>query len=277
MKSLTLPSDLVFLGGGAFYGCSNLSEITIPENVNRISENLFSGCENLVEIIIPSNAKIIGEYAFKNCKSLKEIVIPQNVSNIYDYAFNGCESLTKIKFDDSENSIGLGASGYSNAYSSLFVDCPLEEVYMGRNISLRHDNKSNYYYLPFYNKNTIKKLTIGSEVTFIRDYYFYGIALENVFALHEKPISLKNNTFSKGIYSTCKLNVLPNSISLYSSADIWKNFQNIIEIATSISNIQFQPNTEEIIYNLNGLRGNRTSGIKIIKSKDGMTKKVLIK
>jgi len=229
MKSITLPSNLVFLGDGVFYGCSNLSEIIIPENVKRIGESLFSECENLNEIIIPSNVQLIGSYAFNGCKSIKELVIPESVSGIYDNAFNGCESLAKIKFDDSENSIGLGASGYS--YNSLFKDCPLEEVYMGRNIGLYYASGQGHDYLPFYNKNTIKILTIGPEVTNIWNYFFYGcIALENIFALQEQPISLGSNTFSS-IYSTCTLNVLPNSIPLYSSANIWKNFINIVGIA----------------------------------------------
>lgn len=278
MKSITLPSNLVFWGDGVFYGCINLSKITIPENVKRIGNSMFLGCESLVEIIIPSDVESIGEYAFAECKSIKELVIPKSVSNIFDNAFGGCVSLTKIKFDDSINIIGLGASGSYNPSFSLFNDCPLEEVYMGRNIALFHVSNLGKNYLPFYNKKTIKKLTIGSEVTKIWDYYFYGcIALENIFALRERPISLESKTFSGSIYSTCTLNVLPNSISKYSSAKIWKNFQNIIEIATSIRNVQDQPNTEESIYDLNGILGNRTSGIKIIKSKDGKTKKVIKK
>lgn len=278
MKSITIPSNLVFWGNRVFSGCSSLSEINIPEKVNKISEGMFFECENLVGIIIPSNVESIGEYAFDGCKSLKELVIPENVSGIYDNAFNGCKSLTKIKFDDSKNSIGLGASGYITYSSSLFKDCPLEDVYMGRNIGLYHVNSQSNDCLPFYNKKTIKKLTIGSEVTSIWDYYFYGcIALENVYALSEQPISLKNKTFSSSIYFTCKLNVLPNSISLYSSADIWKNFQNIIGIPSSIRNVQYQPNIEESIYDLNGIPGNKTPGIKIIKPKGGMTKKVFMK
>ena len=97
-----------------------------------------------------------------------ELVIPENVSGIYDNAFNGCESLVKIKFEDSENNIGLGASGYS--YKSLFKDCPLEEVYMGRNIGLYYASGQGHDYLPFYNKRTLKKLTIGSKVTIVKDY-----------------------------------------------------------------------------------------------------------
>ncbi len=276
MKSITLPSNLVFWGDGVFYGCSSLSEITIPENVKRIGESMFSECENLNEIIIPANVLSIGSYAFNGCKSIKELVIPENVSGIYDNAFNGCESLVKIKFEDSENNIGLGASGYS--YKSLFKDCPLEEVYMGRNIGLYYASGQGHDYLPFYNKRTLKKLTIGSKVTIVWDYYFSGcLSLENIFALSEQPISLKNNTFPSSIYSTCKLNVLPQSISLYSSADIWKNFQNVLEISTSIKNVPYQSNMEEYIYDLNGILGNKTPGIKIIKSRSGMTKKVLMK
>ena len=149
---------------------------------------------------------------------------------------------------------------------------------MGRNIGLYYASGQGHDYLPFYNKRTLKKLTIGCKVTIVGDYYFSGcIALENIFALSEQPISLMNNTFPRNIYSTCKLNVLPNSISLYSSAEVWKNFQNIIDLSTSIRNVQYHSNMEEFIYDLNGIRRNPSSGIKIIKTRDGMTKKFLMK
>lgn len=276
MKSITLPDNIVYWGDGVFSGCSSLSEITIPENVKTIGGHMFYECESLLNVNIPSNVNTIKEYAFAGCKSLKEIVIPKNVYGIYDNAFNGCESLVRIKIEDSKNNIGLGTSGYS--YKSLFIDCPLEEVYIGRNLGMYYSSGQENDYLPFYNKKSIKKLTIGAEVTKIWDYSFYGcIALENIFALSEQPISLKNNTFSRSIYSTCKLNVLPNSISLYSSADIWKNFQNIIDIPTSIRNAHYQLNMEKSIYDLNGILGNKTSGIKIFMSKDGKTQKILMK
>lgn len=253
LKSITLPDDLVFWGDGVFSGCTALSEITIPKSVKTIGESMFSECENL-----------------------SEIIIPENVSGIYDNAFNGCESLSKVKFEDSNNRIGLGTSGSS--YRSLFKDCPLEEVYIGRDIGMYYSSMSQKDYLPFYNKKTIKTLTIGSEVTNIWNYAFYGcIALENIFALREQPISLDNNTFSSGIYSTCKLNVLPNSISSYSSADVWRNFQNIVKISTSIETVQYQPINDGVIYDLNGITGNKSTGIKIIKSKDGRAKKILLK
>ena len=276
MKSITLPDDLVFLGDGAFYGCSSLSKITLPNEIKTIEGSLFSGCKNLDEIIIPSNVQSIREYAFDGCKSLTEIVIPKNVTGIYDNAFNGCESLVKIKFEDSSNGIELGTSGYS--YKSLFKDCPLEDVYIGRNIGMYYSNGQSNDFLPFYNKNTIKSLTIGSEVTNVWNYSFYGCsALEDVYALGELPVSLDSYTFSNSIYSKCKLHVLPNSVSLYSTANVWRNFQNIVEIATSVETISIQPINDGIIYDLKGVIGSNTSGIKIIKTKDGIVRKIFMK
>ncbi len=275
LKSITLPDNLVFLGDGAFSGCSSLSEIDLPNGIKRICGSMFSGCENLNEIIIPSNIQSIGEYAFENCKSLKEIVIPESVRGISDNTFNGCVSLTKIKFEDSSNSIGLGTSGYS--YKSLFKDCPIEELYIGRNIGLYYASGQGHDYLPFYNKNTIKKLTIGSKYTNIWNYFFYGCtALEDIFAMGEQPASLESNTFSS-IYTTCKLHVLPNSITAYSTANVWRNFQNIVEIATSIDTISFQSINDGLTYDLNGIRNNKAPGIKIVKLNDGSFRKVYMK
>ena len=72
----------------------------------------------------------------------------------------------------------------------MFYDCPLETLYLGRNLSYNTD--SYYGYSPFYNKSTLTSVTIGNSVTSIVSGAFYGCTgLKTV-------INLSNLTFSKG-------------------------------------------------------------------------------
>ena len=73
--------------------------------------------------------------------------------------------------EDGETILDLGHNNYSygSIGEGLFYDCPLETVYLGRNLS--YDNNSHYGYSPFY-KTPIKELTIGNSVTSIGDYAF---------------------------------------------------------------------------------------------------------
>ena len=126
-----------------------------------------------------SNIKIINSDAFSGCKSLKEIVIPRNVVRIEDNAFYGCYSLKEVVLEDCSNSIGMGTNGYDK--KSLFYDCPLEKVYIGRNMASSYWVGNRNDYLPFYGKETIKELTIGSDVTNLKAYSFYGCnAIEDI-------------------------------------------------------------------------------------------------
>ena len=276
IKTISLPSEIVYWGDGAFSYCNSLLNISIPEKVKKIGSRMFYGCESLSEIIIPDNIKTIGEDAFSGCKSLSEIVIPGSVTHIFEGAFYGCESIKKVRLEDSDQLIGIYTNGYDK--KSMFLDCPLEDVYMGRNVSANISSGGQYERLPFYNKKTLKTLTIGKEVTNIWDYSFYGCtAIENIFVHHETPISLENYTFSSSIYSTCKLNVPDNSVSLYSTSNVWRNFQNIESFTTSIENISNPIPSEEYIYDINGAVSNNYVGIKILKMKDGKTRKIFRK
>lgn len=92
---------------------------------------------------------------------------------------------------------------------------------------------------------------------------------------HDIPIMLENYTFSSELYSKCRLNVPVNSVSLYSSANIWSNFKKIIGVTTGIQNVFLPSDNINTKYNLNGTISNDNNGIKIIKCKNGQYKKII--
>ncbi len=163
-------------------------EIIIPSTITYLSRTLkivaigdeaFYYCDSLANIIIPSTVTSIGESAFNGCRSLTNITIPNSVTTIEDYAFNGCTSLTDLCIEDSEIPLSLGYNqkghyyyGYYINGEGLFIDCPLEELYLGRNLS--YETEEDYGYSPFYNKTTLTSVTIGNNVTNIGQYAFSG-------------------------------------------------------------------------------------------------------
>ena len=100
----------------------------------------------------------IGNEAFTNCKMLESISVPSTVVQIGKEscsAFRGCTSLKRIRFEDGTQKLVLGAyydTDYKSNYGrGLFLSCPLEEVYIGRNIS--YQNKY-YTFTPVRDKNS---------------------------------------------------------------------------------------------------------------------------
>ena len=64
-QNTTIPSSVVGIGEGAFWGCVGLTSITIPNSVTSIGNGVFVNCSGLTSITIPSSVTSIGEYAFQ--------------------------------------------------------------------------------------------------------------------------------------------------------------------------------------------------------------------
>ena len=178
LQGIVIPNAVTTLGNYAFYGCRRMTSAKIGTGITVINEYTFAGCASLTDLQIGSNVQNIGTYAFQNCSSLAKIEIPQAVTKINDYAFRGCKRLKEVimadrKADDEALTLG------SNGQSPLFVDCPLDSIYIGRNIS--YSTASNYGYSPFYRNTSLRTVTITDKETEISPNEFYGCTnLKNV-------------------------------------------------------------------------------------------------
>ena len=135
-----------------------------------------------------ANFSTIPESAFADCKMLKGIVIPAKVTNIKNFAFNGCTGMKSLRLEDSEESLTLGWNKYDNNSwngwegRGLFRDCPLESLYLGRNIEYSDYNDKSpeakchlYGYSAFANiQSPGLSVEIGSKVKSIQIYTFRG-------------------------------------------------------------------------------------------------------
>lgn len=153
-------------------------DIVIPDHVTyngrtltvvEIRSSAFSGCSGLMGITIPNSITSIGDWAFDRCSSLTNITIPNSVTSIGNYAFSNCSGIKNLVFEDGTETLKLGynyrSSGtkYDHDGEGLFYDCPLETLYLGRN--LEYNTAVNYGYSPFYSIESLAEVTIGNSVT----------------------------------------------------------------------------------------------------------------
>ena len=161
------------------------------------------------ELTLPSDYQgenyQIRERAFYNCSSLTSITIPEGVTSIENYAFDDCSSLKSIIIEDGSTILSLGYNDYNYdqwwavAGQGLFSDCPLEEVYLGRDLS--YISELSYGWSPFYNQTQLKDLTIGDNVTSIESYAFsYCSSLTS--------ITIPEGVTSIGEYAFCQCSSL---------------------------------------------------------------------
>lgn len=167
-----VPGEYDFESNGIYYKVISTSELTC-EVVNGKEE--YKG-----DVTIPTTANYsgkmlsvveIGFKAFYGCSQLTSITIPNTISSIGGDSFTGCYNLKHINIEDGQTILNLSSSSqWSSQWSrALFEDCPLNSLYIGRNL--------NYKTPPFaydeYQKE-LKELTIGNYVTTIGTNMFCG-------------------------------------------------------------------------------------------------------
>ena len=175
LEEIDIPNNVQTLGSYAFYGCSSLKTVKIGGGVSTLDTYTLAGCSSLTDIQVGTSVKSIRAYAFSGCSSLPSLTIPKSVTSIGNYALQGCSSLSEVIMEEEASELSLG----SNGASPLFSACPLDRVYIGRNIS--YPTSSINGYSPFYRNTKLRNIHITDKETEISDNEFYGCTnLKNV-------------------------------------------------------------------------------------------------
>ena len=176
LKWIDIANSVKSIGKCSFAQCKNLTSAKIGTGIRSIQKYAFYACSSLSEIQVGNYVQTIGNYAFSDCSTLPTIIIPKAVESIDNYAFRGCKSLKYVIMEDKDSELKLG----SNGSDPLFADCPLDSIYIGRNIS--YSTESSKGYSPFYRNTKLRSVTINDRETEISENEFYGCAnLKNVY------------------------------------------------------------------------------------------------
>lgn len=209
VSSINIPNNVTIIGESCFAENTKLEKVTIGTGCKELPTNIFSGCSALASVVLNDGLETISDAAFANCKSLESINIPGTVGTVGTTQTSGsdklpfynCASLKSVKFEDGTLPLTLGVwyrDGYDELQGcGLFDSCPLEEVYIGRNISYKKvgyafgyerdfsESPIRYGYSAFYNQPKLAKVTISSTVTEIPAYLFYKNASLTLTSLHK--------------------------------------------------------------------------------------------
>ena len=225
-----------------FQYCSSLTTITIPESVTEIGERAFY-CSGITKITIPDNVTSIEGAAFYGCSNLTCIIIGAGITYFENNAFTGCRSLKELYIQDSEGTIGFGCNtsrynDFGNPYClAAFYDCPLESVYLDRDIY----SKYPYTFPPFENNTSIKFVVIGNNVTTIGEDAFYGCSGLTEITIPDNVTSIEEFAF-KGCSGLTNIRPSNNITSIaYATFEGCESLTSIIipENVTSIESWAF--------------------------------------
>ena len=197
LTSIKIPNSVTSIDYQAFYNCRGLTSVSIGNSVTSIGNNAFYGC-GLTSIKIPNSVTYIGDYAFQNCSGLTSVSIGNSVTSIGKFAFDGCSGLTSFTLEDSEKVLSF-VGGYNT-----FVGCPIEELYMGRDISYSA-------YSPFEGNESLKSLTIHNCVTSISNDAFFGCSSLTSITIPNSVTDIGSSAFS-GCSGLTTI-IIPNSVT----------------------------------------------------------------
>lgn len=172
----------------------------ITYNVTSVGEYAFASCTNLTSVTIGDSVTTIGENSFYKCSKLTDVVISGNVKTIENYVFKSCSSLKNVRFEDGSETLKLGYNYYratgtmdyiSVSANGLFQDCPLETLYLGRNLTYVTSDCG----APFYGKSKLTEVTIGMSVTSIKEECFNGCSGLSSVTIPNSISSIDSNAF----------------------------------------------------------------------------------
>lgn len=255
LETINLPNSIKEIWNAAFGECENLKTIHLPDSLTKIYPYTFYGCSSLQEITIPSSVTIIGNYAFQGCSNLSSAILPDSLTGIADYAFSGCclssidiprnktikigygafegNSFTSLSIPSNVTSVGgfadcvnlkelLLEDGENYLKFGDFHNCPIETLYLGRNI------KSDDVGIEIWKTANLTNVSIGNNVTTIPHYFFQDCTGITTISLPPNLTVINENVFLR--CSNLKSVDLPENLTTisYSAFNGCESLTNII-------------------------------------------------
>ena len=230
LKSLIIGNCVSTIGNYLFCGCSAITSVIIPNSVKIIGAFAFEDCSAITNVTIPDSVTEILNGAFSGCSKLTNITIPNSVISISDKAFSDCIALKELYIEDGNTILHLGVNFWHSTSNGegLFYDCPLETLYLGRDLEYNDEYRSGYS--PFSYKRKLTSLTISTGVTSVGKNAFYECdGIDSIYLMGAVPASVCDNNFTESQFVTTRVYVPKGTLEIYQATDVWKNFWNIQE------------------------------------------------
>ena len=194
LTEITLPSNLVSVGGGCFYNCKALTTVNVDADNLTIADRAFYSCESLETINSANPLQLSSDISklgmeFDGCKSLKAVSVAGGM--IGAFAFDGCESLVSVGIAEGVKTIGEYAFDGCTSLKRILLPASLQEI--------KHET-------------------------------FRNVVFEEITCLAVTPPSIRDNTFTDYSAHLC---VPAESMAAYAAATGWKEFSNIGDLTTS--------------------------------------------
>ncbi len=229
LNNILLPTSLVTLGERAFGWCSGLNEISFPASIKNIGRYALS-TTNISTIYIPENVEFIGQGVLYQCRNLSEITVSPNNQHY-------C-SIDGVLFNKNHTELIQYPNGKTN--TNYFLPVGVQKIqamsFDGGNSYLRNltisEGVIEIGFWAFANLWNLETIDIPSSIIVISEGAFIGQHnyLQSITIRKNKPVTISSDVFGDVNKSTCVLYVPFGTKTDYQNANVWKDFQSIVEM-----------------------------------------------
>lgn len=221
ITDLVIPESITEIKDFTFYG-GRFNSIKMLGNITKIGEKAFGKCI-VGYMYIPNSTQTISDYAFSDCipTGKMPIIIPEGITTINKGTFMG-SFFKDIIIPNTVTSIEESAMAYMRHVDTLII--PNSVQHIGSCAAA-----DGYF----------RTLYLGSNVTEIGGHAFNSNSwIKTIYAQMGTPPAIASSAFDMSKAPNIDCYVPRNSLELYQSAEIWKNFNLIagdsIFIATGL-------------------------------------------
>ena len=297
LKEIILPENVREIGDAAFSGCRKLGRIVFGSAVKNIGEGAFVDAPNIKTVvaypIVPPVCKnaaaspLFDDEVYSNAylyvpeESYDEYknTVPWSYFNYVEYTESNV-----VKFELDNVVYHVTSTEPGNIASEVFdiSDPTLEAITIPESVTYhRTEYKvtaiADYAFAECVNLRT---LTLPSSIKEISNSAFIDSESLTVIMLKAKtpPVFVSttvsraadDEVFVPAVFALCLLYVPDEAIAAYRADGVWKKFESILPLSSSISGVIVDSDVNSIVYDLYGRRINPrhlTPGIYIVNGK----------
>ena len=237
-ESIEIPSSVVEIENGVFFGCGLRGTLVIPGSVKSIGKYAFTACRGIDSLVVEEGCEKIGTSAFSLCSSLRHVELPSTLKELgtgsdYVLVFDGCSLLEEIELPN-EN-----PSYYCNG--DVIIEKSTLAVVAGCGLGHCQINKHLGEYSPkkiskgaFWGMQYLTALWLPGTIEEIEEGAFDDCpAIEFIYCANEIPplldknFGLVNSSWHLPVQERAVLIVPEGSLDAYRNALGWKEFKHI--------------------------------------------------
>ena len=267
-KNTIIPNSVTSIGNGAFYNCTSLTSITIPNSVTSIVGGAFDGCSDLTSLVIDNKEPFaIESYTFSN-RANATLYVSKGSKAAYEAA-DYWKEFKEIKEFAMDEEVTCALEEDNTATVTAANDPTEKDVVIPKSMIIGDESHpvTAIGENAFKDNTELALVCIPETIEEIGNNAFAGCSgLTAIYSYAEEPIALGSDkamvrtraagdeTSASAVFDGvdkefCILYVPKNSSSKYRSAEGWGEFQNIVEMVSTISgdaNNDGKVNSEDI-------------------------------